>query len=39
MPLFLTPNRYVLVPLERTYEAAFEAVPKRWRDVFTSFPE
>jgi hypothetical protein len=32
MPLFLEPDRYVLVPLEQTYQAAFEAVPKRWRD-------
>lgn len=33
MPLFLTIGGYVLVPLETTYQAAFEAVPKRWRDV------
>jgi hypothetical protein len=33
MPLFLTPNRYVPVPLESTYQAAFEAVPRRWREV------
>lgn len=32
MPLFLEPDIYVLVPLETTYAAAFEAVPKRWRD-------
>jgi len=33
MPLFLEPDRYVLVPLEATYLDAFAAVPKRWRDV------
>jgi hypothetical protein len=32
MPLFVEPSRYVLVPLETTYQAAFEAVPKRWQD-------
>jgi hypothetical protein len=33
MPLFLEPERYVPVPLEPTYQAAWEAVPQRWRDV------
>jgi len=33
MPLFLLPGRYVLVPLEQTYRSAFEAMPRRWRDV------
>jgi hypothetical protein len=33
MPLFLVPGGYVLVPLERTYQAAWEAVPLRWRRV------
>jgi hypothetical protein len=33
MPLFLTIGGYVLAPLEATYEAAFAAVPKRWRSV------
>jgi hypothetical protein len=32
MPLFLTPERYVLVPLEATYQAAFAGVPARWRE-------
>jgi hypothetical protein len=32
MPLFLEPDRYILVPLEATYTDAFAAVPKRWRD-------
>jgi hypothetical protein len=33
MPLFLKPGAYVEVPLEATYRAAFEAVPRRWRSV------
>lgn len=33
MPLFLQADRYVRVPLETTYQAAFDALPKRWRDV------
>jgi hypothetical protein len=33
MPLFLTEELYVNVPLEATYQAAYRGVPKRWRDV------
>jgi hypothetical protein len=33
MPLFLEPERYVNVPLEPTYAAAYEGVPLRWRRV------
>jgi hypothetical protein len=33
MPLFLTPERYINVPLEATYQAAFHGVPGFWRDV------
>ncbi len=33
MPLFFTPERYVNVPLETTYRAAYEGVPRRWRRV------
>ncbi len=33
MPLFLRPDRYVNVPLESTYNAAFRGVPEFWRDV------
>lgn len=33
MPLFLTPDRYIPVPLEETYLAAFHGVPRRWRVV------
>jgi hypothetical protein len=33
VPLFLTSNRCVPVPLEPTYLAAFEAVPRCWREV------
>jgi hypothetical protein len=33
MPLFLTAERYVDVPLERTYMAAYADVPAYWRKV------
>jgi hypothetical protein len=33
MPLFLTPDRYVNVPLEPTYQAAYRGMPAFWRDV------
>jgi hypothetical protein len=33
MPLFLRPDRYVRVPLESTYQAAYEAMPAFWREV------
>lgn len=33
MPLFLTPEHYVPVPLETTYMQAWEGVPERWRRV------
>jgi hypothetical protein len=33
MPLFLTPETYVNVPLEATYRAAYRGVPRKWRDV------
>jgi hypothetical protein len=32
-PLFLAPGGHVLVPLEKTYLAAWEGVPARWRRV------
>jgi hypothetical protein len=35
MPLFLSPDIYVPVPLEATYQSAWEAVPSFWRDVVT----
>lgn len=35
MPLFLTPDFYVPVPLAATYDDAFAAVPERWRAVLT----
>jgi hypothetical protein len=35
MPLFVTPDTYVLVPLEATYQSAWEAVPRFWRNVVT----
>ncbi len=36
MPLFLTPDVYVPLPLEATYLSAWEAVPSFWRDMITS---
>lgn len=36
MPLFLAPDEWVSVPLEKTYNAAFDAVPNRWRKVLES---
>ncbi len=33
MPAFLTPDVYVNVPLEVTYEHAWKGVPKRWKEV------
>jgi hypothetical protein len=39
MPLFLTPGVYVPVPLEATYQAAWEGMPAYWRDVLASGPE
>jgi hypothetical protein len=36
MPLFLTTETYVPVPLEATYQAAWEEVPAFWRDVLTT---
>ena len=36
MPLFLTPDVYIRVPLEATYQSAWEAVPSFWRDVLTA---
>ena len=39
MPLFLTPDRYVNVPLEATYQMAYPGTPKFWRDVLESGAE
>jgi hypothetical protein len=33
MPLFLTDQIYVNVPLETTYQRAFRGMPRVWRDV------
>ena len=33
MPFFLTPESYVLVPLEETYKKAYHGVARRWRQV------
>ncbi len=33
MPLFLTPDHYINVPLETTYQTAWRGVPDRWKRV------
>ena len=33
MPLFLTPEQYINVPLETTYRAAYEGVPRYYRTI------
>jgi len=38
MPLFLTQHVYVPVPLEATYQSAWEAVPAFWREVLEKQP-
>ena len=39
MPLFIAPGRHVLVPLEETYQMAFDVQPRRWRNVLSPPPE
>jgi len=38
MPLFLTPTDYVPLPLDATYQAAWEALPSIWQDELTRLP-
>src|SRR5438270_689349 len=38
MPLFLTPDYYINLPLEPTYEAAFRGMPEFWRTVLEAPP-
>jgi hypothetical protein len=38
MPLFLTADRYVNVPLEPTYRAAYSGMPEFWRNVIEHGP-
>jgi hypothetical protein len=33
MPVFLEPGKYINLPLEATYQAAFQGVSLRWRRV------
>ncbi len=33
MPLCLTPDHYIYIPLEETYMAAWRGIPQRWRQV------
>lgn len=35
MPLFLRPDWYVPLPLEESYQATFQGVPRRWQRVLT----
>jgi hypothetical protein len=37
-PLFLTAKRYVNVPLETTYQAAYRGMPQFWREVLEQSP-
>lgn len=36
LPLFYKPGRFVDVPLARTYAAAWDATPRRWREVIAA---
>jgi hypothetical protein len=38
MPLFIGPGRHVIVPLEETYQSAFQVQPRRWRTVLAPPP-
>jgi len=38
MPLFLRPDRYVNVPLDATYQAAYHGMPAFWRGVLEGGP-
>jgi hypothetical protein len=38
MPLFLTPKKFVPVPLETTYAAAYAKMPEFWRNVIERRP-
>jgi hypothetical protein len=38
MPLFLHRDRYINIPLEATYQAAWRGMPAYWRDVLEGHP-
>jgi hypothetical protein len=38
MPLFLTSDTYVNVPLEATYQGAYRGVPRKWKEVLEAPP-
>ena len=38
MPLFLTPEVYVPLPLDASYQSAWEAVPAVWQEVLEAKP-
>jgi hypothetical protein len=39
MPLFLRPDRYVNVPLQKTYSGAFQRMPEYWRSILEGRPQ
>jgi hypothetical protein len=39
MPLFLRSDRYINVPLEETYRAAYQSLPEFWRNVLENQPQ
>jgi Protein of unknown function (DUF4058) len=39
MPLFLNPELYVNVPLERTYQAAYQGIPRFYRNILEGPPQ
>jgi hypothetical protein len=39
MPVYLFPGMYIEVPLEATYLAAWDTVPRRWQQVIAPHPE
>jgi hypothetical protein len=39
MPLFIGRDRHVQVPLEETYQTAFDVQPRRWRNVLAPPPD
>lgn len=38
IPVFLSPERYINVPLEETYLAAYRGVPRKWKTVLEAPP-
>jgi hypothetical protein len=38
LPRFFTPEHYVNLPLEESYQAAYQSIPRRWRTVLEAAP-